>query len=250
DPRKRYMATFSTYYDTSGNSGQDAIVTVGLISSIHQWALIERAWPALLKRHKIPYVHMREIERGEAGFAHLKAPGAKDKLYKDIFRVVHTKICGVLPSVMLMKDYDQANKDYELTEAIGRPTALCIAVSVRWSDQWPSKHRNGSDQNLHLHESGDGGLLEAIGLLRQCGVTLNHREKKDKSGQWFVPFQLNDFVSWMIRNRLIALAGGRSLPRPSLDPMIEKGTKGWLWHKATYPQLAITCRAAQIPRRS
>src|SRR5437870_680727 len=62
------MVTLSVYLDTSGaQDNDDPMVAVGFLATDQQWRRFQRDWDAMLSRHGVPYLHMRE-------FAHSKTP--------------------------------------------------------------------------------------------------------------------------------------------------------------------------------
>lgn len=113
-PRKykhKFMLMLTSYMDETGHS-RDAKSTFngmgGLLCRAEEWELFERRWDRMLKRYKIPYIHMTESHTMFKGWAKSKVEALSKEAWDKIENIKPLPIGSIIP----MDDFRQAEERF------------------------------------------------------------------------------------------------------------------------------------------
>ena len=238
------MATFATYYDTSGTGKSPLMVTVGLLGSERRWLSFEEKWRKMLVEFKVPYIHMKELTPNKPPFDRfLTRTADKKRLFQRCLSICRS--ATVFAMAVDVKDYDEVNDHFQLGEVLGAPFALCVGTCVDWADQW---HRNQHPQQPieHFHEDGDGRRGNIVMILKnENKLTLHFKPKVDPTTRvWFVPFQATDFLAWELRRGASDVGAGKrgTQLRRSFVAIIDKQRMHKKWKYIDKDVLLRACK--------
>jgi len=135
-----WMVMLTCYFDGSGDKDSTNVYSVaGYVSTVDRWIDFDKKWSALLKRHGLPYFHMKEFAPSVDHFKEWKGKEKERKRGAFLEQLVNITRKHVLHSfsVTLRMDlYDAANKFYPLKEKRVVPLLLCgggcIAKALYW----------------------------------------------------------------------------------------------------------------------
>lgn len=136
-----HMAILRAYFDDSGDEDDPQILATslcGYIGKLDNWQYFEDEWQKTLKKHDVPYLHMKEFAHFKKHFAKYKEDIAgRDSLLIDLIKVIQdSHLEGITTSVDLndLRDFNQGNTNDELVNgySLNLYTAMWII-----SNCWP-----------------------------------------------------------------------------------------------------------------
>src|SRR5208282_4657046 len=99
----KIMAAMVGYFDDSCTEGL-VLTVAGLIGDERQWEQFDRTWPELLKRHDVPYFHMKEMVKPNGVFAKWLPPQdhAEERraFFSDIVETISTCRFGAFGAIV------------------------------------------------------------------------------------------------------------------------------------------------------
>lgn len=134
------MAILRAYFDDSGDEENQQIVAsslCGYIGKLEDWQYFEKEWQAILKKHDVPYLHMKEFAHFRKHFAKYKKDSdGRIKLLKDLIKVIHdSQLNGIVSGVDLndLRDFNKGNKTGNPIIAYSLNLYTCIwIINNRW----------------------------------------------------------------------------------------------------------------------
>jgi hypothetical protein len=186
---------FSSYYDTSGaQRGGPFIVTAGILGSEKQWLRLEVAWRAALKDAGIPHLHMRTLPQFFKDH-----DDEKQAFLSRLVLILRRYSAKTFVVTLDVEEYEKLNEQYLLDEARGPAFPLCAAYCAAQARAWHRVHHPRQPLR-HYHEYGDVDKGKLINLCETNGIEMEFPKKRNRqTGEWFVPFQANDFLAWESR---------------------------------------------------
>jgi hypothetical protein len=115
-PRPSLMAILKGYMD---DSQQDHVWAVGgYVSNDGGWQEYEHLWCEMLKRHNVPYFHMKEMGQQDGVYKHWHPrewhQSEVDLFFKDATKIIHDcRLHGVW-SIVRKNDLDRFNREFGL----------------------------------------------------------------------------------------------------------------------------------------
>ncbi len=114
----KIMAAMVGYFDDSCTEGL-VLTVAGLIGDERQWEQFDRTWPELLKRHDVPYFHMKEMVKPNGVFAKWLPPQdhAEERraFFSDIVETISTCRFGAFGAIVRIGDLARFNADKGLS---------------------------------------------------------------------------------------------------------------------------------------
>ena len=253
DWRKCFMA-FTANFDASGGSSEVAKVVAGYMARVEDWERFDADWRLVLAHDNVPYFHMKE-------FAHFKCPYA-DWRGQDTRRANFlARLVGVAAdhlrrrasSVVLIKDFNEVDKIYPLSEIFDSPYVLAARTCVAKMRLWMES--NDYNEPLRcIFEGGDSDVNKGL-LIKRFSMdgfpAPTFEPKRDESGRWHTPFQAADFAAWELLKGMRSAEQGliRSLRdlRPSLLRLGAIPADDGTFER---DDLIRSCETAKWPKRS
>jgi hypothetical protein len=250
------MAIYTAYYDASSTEiDQDRpLVVAGLLSTADRWKRFESAWAAVLRRHDLPYIHMKEFAGSHPPFERLAGrERERATILRRLVAVLKRHVVRAFVFRVLPAEFHEVNERYVLaSEAHPSPYPFAAVYCTGLAEQW-LKERHATDDVLHVFEKGDRGQGALIRLMEQGVNQIAVRPKEDPTtGAFFAPFQGSDLVAYEhrleIERRLTTVRS-----RPAREPL--KALQRDIPTDAKYFKLRdlyAFCRAhpEHFPRRS
>jgi hypothetical protein len=212
DPRRRFLAHFTAYFDASGHPDHKnpnlppAFFVSGFVASVEKWLKFERKWLSLLAEYEIaPPFHMKDFEAGVGQYA----PWKDDKPRRDEFRgkaidVIRLNTNKPMSVGLVLPDFYRWFQEYEIPDTLPRePYVWCgLAMHDRVQTWARNRIKAGAirltDKIEFVFETGDkhrGRLADEFE--KQTGRPPIFRRKDEA-----VAFQACDFLAWENRRWL------------------------------------------------
>ena len=122
----KIMAAMTGYFDDSRSDGQ-VLTVAGLVGDETQWQEFERTWPLILKRHAVPYFHMREMSDPSGVFAkwlpHRDHVEEVRAFFVDIVEAIGGCKFGTFGAIVRIQDLARFNSEKSLSL---EPYALAV----------------------------------------------------------------------------------------------------------------------------
>lgn len=208
------MAMYTAYYDASGSQRDPSgpMVAVGLVARKSRWTRFEREWGAMLKEHRIPKLHMKELYTGKPPYASLKGNPVRTRQLLERAASITARAVNKPFSISLdLAGYREVNREYRLKEADGGPYAFVTVMCLSVLDMW-LKRRHPHQPVEHIVEDGDIGQGDLVRILRKADFAVSIKPKKKPQSGYSRPFEASDFVAWESRRILAAGKGYRLRP--------------------------------------
>jgi Protein of unknown function (DUF3800) len=129
---KKIMAIISGYFDDSSKDDY-VMVLAGLIGDANQWEHFENKWADLLSRHKVPYLHMKEMMSPKGPFAkwlpHEEHRDEVRSFFVDVVAAINSSSLQSYSTIVRLLYLDKFNKKIGL-KLKAHPLAVygCMAL--------------------------------------------------------------------------------------------------------------------------
>jgi hypothetical protein len=197
------MALFHAYFDSSGTERDEwIIVTAGVVATEQKWSRFEQRWGAVLAKEGVTQFHMQEFAHAKGEFASWK--GDEPRRAAFLAALVREVKRGVNKSFIhgvVLPDYRELDRQYQLTETVGGPYSLsqfgCLYVAYRWL----MAKKNPHDRAATFVERGDTGIpgfrryLKSQHLPEPAFIP----KVEPNSGKIWVPLQAADLIAYEFR---------------------------------------------------
>jgi hypothetical protein len=173
----------TVYFDASGTERDSSCVVIGgYVSTAEKWILFENEWEAILKEYEIDCFHMREFAPSRGRFEKWKGDDEKRKRFlKSLTKVMCAHILHGFVTTILVREFDQINKEYFFEEHFGPPYVACSMMCVRRVCMWAIKNGYENEDIVFVFEDGDigkGKLYETMNsvtgmspiFMKKCSV--------------------------------------------------------------------------------
>lgn len=199
DPRDRYMAMFTAYYDASGAPKRPGAMFVsGVVSSIEKWLAFEEEWPTLLERHGVrrPF-HMTDFVRPDGEYKEWAGDLKRQAVFlTDIRESIKKHVLVTLSQGIVLADFERLHAEYVVPTAWATPLSYCAFGAWHQLQEWGEHHLGMDDKVEHVYESGDSDWGTFVELARTIyGFTPIPRNKGDAA-----PMELCDHLAWEHRH--------------------------------------------------
>lgn len=242
------VAMFTAYFDAAGKWNRPGVLAVaGFVSDVRKWAKFESAWEAILSRESVSQFHMTDFVSSRGEFASWRGQTDRRRIFIDDLaqcakRYTNKRFGGLV----VLKDYEAANKQYRLREEVGGPYPVCAEYCVRLARKWQAK--NDVRDLEFFFEQGDEGKGNLIKLLKErYSIEPSFLSKK------IVPFQAADLVAWRTRDSFENMLKG-DLDIERADKVMRSFREAWSGpHEAFHGDrewLLRYCREEGITRRA
>lgn len=198
-----YMAIFSAYFDASGHPDEQDVLTVaGYVATIDNWIRFEREWKDILKGEGVTAFHTTHFVSSKGEFESWagKEPPQVDRrrnFVAKLLKCTETSCAKFFRASMFLPDYLRVDAEYRLSEAIGRPYAVC-SMLVAYSLRLWAFDLEVLDTLLYFYEDGDkdkGNFEEKH--KEAFGKPVRFLLKEDAKA-----FEAADFNAWKTRTAL------------------------------------------------
>jgi hypothetical protein len=197
------MAIFCAYFDASGHPDETDVLTVaGYVATVDSWVRFDREWQEILQAEGVSAFHTTEFVSSKGEFATWsgKEPEKVErrrKFVENLMGCVQNNCARFFRASLYIPDYERVDKEFVLSEAIGRPYAVCSS-SVAYSLRIWANDLGVLDTLLYYFEDGDKdkGNFEAVHKTA-FGIKPNFRQKSQA-----LAFQAADFNAWKMRTAL------------------------------------------------
>ena len=125
------MAVMTGYFDDSRTDGR-VLTVAGLVCRVEQWEQFELSWADLLERHKVSYLHMKEMMEPNGPFAKWLPPDKHREevkgFFSDVAAAINNSGLESFSSIVRIRDLNKFNKDHRLRlEAYSLAVYGCMA---------------------------------------------------------------------------------------------------------------------------
>jgi hypothetical protein len=208
---KKIMAVISGYFDDSRMDSY-VLTLAGIIGDADQWSNFEHKWAILLRKHDVPYLHMKEMMRPNSPFGKWLPRDAHkeevDNLFIDVVGAINGSGFHTYSTTVRLLDLENFNKKFSLQcKAYSLAAYGCMTLIHK---AYPAQlislvfdHCDKIDNYLKIakrYAKGDTtfpGIIDhivPIPLPKQC-LAKNVR-----------PIQAADFMAWELRKHHIKQA--------------------------------------------
>jgi hypothetical protein len=214
------VATCAAYYDASGSeSGDGALVAIGVAATEEDWLLFEAEWQAVLDGYAVPYFHRKDLISATGPYEGWAGDTDRIQAFmRDLVHVAKGRIRRVAGWGVSLDDYRAIDLQYPLTEVFGGPYGYCTGVTIAGIKTWMDEEHPG-ERISHVVEKGDVGQKEFARMIEKEKFAPTLRPKKDAvSGEWFKPFQVADLMAGQWRRRITKVMAREGV---HFDPTLE-----------------------------
>jgi hypothetical protein len=197
------MAIFSAYFDASGHPDQGDVLTVaGYAAAVDSWIRFDREWEAILKGEGVTAFHTTHFVSSQGEFAswagkEQEKVDRRRNFVANLLKCTETHCAKFFRASMFLPDYARVDQEYFLSEAIGRPYAVCSMLVAHSLRIW-AHDLEALDTLLYFYEDGDkdkGNFEE------------KHKEAFGKPARFLLKeeakaFEAADFNAWKTRTAL------------------------------------------------
>jgi hypothetical protein len=205
------FATFSAYFDASGNKNEHRILTVaGFVSRVKKWDRFGKRWSSILDSYGVRSMHMTDFASSGGEFKDWKGKSELRRAFmEELVKCIKDHTNKGFASSVVIPGYNEVNREYMLSEKIGQPYAVCGMASLGALALWARKKRIDIAQMIIAVEQGDQDQGELIELARKDGMKVIAIPKQDTQA-----FQAGDIVAWKSRTAIHqALYGPATCPQ-------------------------------------
>lgn len=234
------MAILRAYGDESGDT-EDPNVTAfamgALIGEIRHWAAFNRLWGAMLSKHEIPYLHMKEVRSGKDAFAKYRDLGELRTLMYDALQCIVQSSLVCRAHTIYVPDFKIVLARHKI---LARPYSFSLYHTVLTLGTWAlNSHPYLPAFQLIMDRADKGGtkLDEAKALYDSDTFTawrgwpaVTILPPKGVEGSSNMPeLQAADFVTWMVRRQWAYTEEWIRETRPTTRPLNwQEEQLGWL----------------------
>jgi hypothetical protein len=117
-------AAYVAYFDASGHSNRQKVVTVaGFVSTVKKRARFDIEWNAFLENEGIDIFHMTDFASSQRQFAGWKGQSDRRRVFiEQLVQCVRKNVNKAFRTSLLIDDFNEVNRIFRLEETIGRPT--------------------------------------------------------------------------------------------------------------------------------
>jgi hypothetical protein len=244
------VAMFTAYFDASGTKRTQVLTVAGFVSHVKRWERFDQKWSAILRRNNVGSFHMTDFASSEGEFKSWRGKSELRRTFiADLVECVRQETKRGFAASVIVSEYEEVNRDYELSERAGTPYVMCATACLGGLNRWVGKRDLSRSHALVVVEDGDEDQGEFVNRARFYGYKAIRSPKSEVQA-----FQAGDLVAWkcrtMISNALenapIAAIGDEEKVVRSLDPI-----RGIVHDNGAHDKnfLLAFCAAAKIPRR-
>jgi hypothetical protein len=185
---------FSAYFDASGKVSRPGVLSIaGHVSDVKKWKRFGVEWKAILDRESVSLFHMTDFVSSQGEFVGWKGDTARRKKFiSDLLLCAKKHTNKTFGGALVLKDYESANRHYQLEEFAGRPYALCAHFCVKMVQKWQEK--NAVRHVVYFFEHGDDNPGDLIRLCKADGIEPMFLTKQA------IPFQAGDLIAFRTRD--------------------------------------------------
>jgi hypothetical protein len=197
------MAIFSAYFDASGHPDETDVLTVaGYVAAVDAWIRFDREWKEILEAEGVSAFHTTEFVSSRGEFVSWRGKGSKKterrrKFVEKLMSCVQKNCAKFFRASLYIPDFERINKEFLLSETIGRPYAVCSSLVAHSLRLW-ARDLGVLDTLLYYFEDGDkdkGNFEQIHRAAFGCAPRF-----LDKSQA--LAFQAADFNAWKTRTAL------------------------------------------------
>lgn len=255
---KNLFAMLTCYFDEAGGDDCKFIVVAGFVASIQQWQNFEYDWRILLSKYDVPYLHMRELAHFKGPFRKWKRqPGTRAKFLAMAADIINCAARFGVSVYIHHKDFEYANREYELSELFSSPYALAGRLCVAEANRERRQTTSGPLDMEYVFEEGGpdkGGLLRAMSIapMLSSPIFKPSRDIKDRKvglRRGVVQLQAADYLAYEI------IKFARDHPRYKRGERFPRASLGALTQTHVFrrfislERLRAFCRALHIKKR-
>ena len=215
------MGMFTAYFDSSGHENdQHVLLTAGYVSTVEKWLKLDQEWKNKLAEVGIECLHMHKLMRGEQGPPEWKHDReARNRFLFSLVTVLKRRVHKGYACAVLLRDFREVDRQFTLSEQLGSPYTFIGSTIVHMVERWRTENYKHHPIR-YFFEGGDAGQEDFSKFLRQsASIRPNFEDKWDKNtATWCYPFQVADFLAWVIAYHARLYAVEQPL---ELDPLYE-----------------------------
>ena len=190
------------YFDGSGSKGGTKAYSVaGYVSTVDRWITFNEKWAALLKRHDLPYFHMKEFAPSVKHFKDWKGKEAKRGAFlEQLVNITRRYVLHSFSVTLRLDLYEVANEFYPLKKKRVVPLLLtgggCISKALYWRR---NKKRTKEPIAFYFEkDENDWGILKqwANDHGYPCESAPKIPDPSKPLDFPLTPLQAADFVAW------------------------------------------------------
>ena len=167
------MAMFTAYFDASGESNAGILTVAGCVSDFKKWKRFEERWRGILQREGIKVFHMTDFASSRDEFKTWKGQTERRRQFiADLLECGRQNVNKAFAAVVMVGDYKEIDKRFQLRESAGAPYAMAGYYCVRMVARWQSKNNKVKELEIAF-ESGDRHQSELRKLCRAEGMDPN-----------------------------------------------------------------------------
>lgn len=222
DVERAVVMALTAYFDASGAPHQGTVLVVaGFLSFERRWLELERRWSKLLTEAGIECFHMTDFINCKREFADWKGKDkTRQKFLESLGRIVVDGVVKSFASYVVLEDWRQVEKDYQLSENDFQPYSLAGWSCIERVRSWCDEHGYDKKQALFVFEDGD---LHQFNLKRRAkkdyGVIIQTETKSTVTA-----LQSADFAAWQLLNLMRTVQAGAYRRQD-----VEEALEPWLW---------------------
>ena len=185
---------FTAYFDAAGKSSRPGLLSIaGFVSDDRKWGRFEIEWLKILHRESISRFHMTDFASSQGEFKNWNGQTDRRKtLIADLLHCAKKFTNKAFGGAVVIRDYDEVNKDFELQRFAGHHYPLCAHYCVHLVQLWQKRHSIKEVQ--FVFEKGDEHKGELERLCKADGIAPHFRGKEA------IQFQAADLVAWRTRD--------------------------------------------------
>jgi hypothetical protein len=194
------MVMFTAYFDASGDKRSRVLTVAGFVARVKKWERFEDRWASILTPYGLDNFHMTDFVTGVGKYAQFKGAEHKWKRVEFFSSLVdcikQSTQKGFAVSVQ-MGDYVVIDKEYKLSESVGKPYVLCGTVALQRLKDWAEKKKIDYRSVLCVFEDGDEHRGELIENARHDGFNAVLQSKK-----LIRAFDACDLAAWKAKSAI------------------------------------------------
>jgi hypothetical protein len=202
------VATFSAYFDASGNKRMSVLTVAGFVSRTSKWGRFDEEWAAILSRENVSAMHMTDFVSSQREFASWRGQTDRRRRFvSDLCQCIKRNTNKGFAKSVILSEYNEVNTEFMLGEVVGQPFTICAYACLGALEKWAVRRGIKKGSMLIAAEQGDEDEGELVRVARSDGFEVALMRKADAAA-----FQAADLVAWKSRT---AIHEGTSMPPES-----------------------------------
>jgi Protein of unknown function (DUF3800) len=238
------LVMLTAYFDESGHPDSGpGLVVAGFVSTVQRWQKFESEWRKELEAFGVSSLHMKHYTSSQGEYAGWKGNEKKRAAFlARLIRVIKRRTISSIGSAMLLNDYREVDKTYELSEFIS-PYPLCAANCQHKTKVWSQEHGYPIDRIRFIYEDGAKHKGQFVELCEKLGFSSPIFEPKGN----IVALEAADLIAYELRKIILDVEGNIFRLRASMAEVRKDMPR--MWGIYTKDDILTFCKNQKLPLR-